>query len=612
MTIESPSSGTEVKGAQNLFQRHRNLFTALLLAIAAWLFYLPSTRYNFIYYDDVRILQDHPELYGQPHFSADLKAIFVTGFPREEPLLVRDVTWAIDSKIWGFGNAFGYHLGNVVLHGFVAALLFAFLMGTTRRYGLSLAATCCWLILAVHTESVAWIMGRKDILSALFMLAALCAQTRRLGARNFAGQGGWYLFTLALFTAGVFSKINVLTFPLVLLLHGVFLPYLCGERQSDASFQWNRALAREILLSIPAFAISGLVFLWYHRTLAQMGIFDRGYQYHGWGHIWNLLMIDPMALWVYLRQFFFPNNLSVLYTWPALETGGYPLWQVIAAIATLIAVCGIGIWMFWKRKDLFFYYCAFFASMLTYLNLQYIGIWVADRYIYFSSVCIVVIAVLLAKDVLRQGRPAMRICLAAFGAFFVIINLFQGFLYLQAWRNAESLWQYHIALPHPSPTAYENLAAYYYTEAVARQNTPEMALPMSKMDTVVDAGLKEFWPDRQQQPPVITWYLFFLQSIVQEVKGDQQGALESLLTADRLHPRFDSVNLNLAQLYRKLAETTHDAHQQQTFAHDALTRYEEYIDLEFRGRPVSPDIQKEVESLKSEYPYLSGPTNNAK
>src|SRR5476649_2116611 len=139
--------------------RHRNLLTPLLLMLAAWLIYLPSVRFGFVYYDDVRILLNHPELYGQANLPADLHEIFVTSFPREEPLLLRDVSWALDSKMFGFGNALGYHLGNVLLHGIVVALMFVFLLGTTRRYGFALAVSIAYLALTIHTEPVAWIMG---------------------------------------------------------------------------------------------------------------------------------------------------------------------------------------------------------------------------------------------------------------------------------------------------------------------------------------------------------------------------------------------------------------------------------------------------------------------
>jgi hypothetical protein len=592
----------------NCLRRHRNLLTGLLLMLAAWLIYLPSVKYGFVYYDDVRILRDHPELYGQAHLSEDLRAIFVTGFPREEPLLLRDVSWALDSRIFGFGNAFGYHLGDVLLHGIVVALMFVFLLGTTRRYSFALAVSIAWLVLAIHTEPVAWIMGRKDILCTLFMLLALCAQTRRLAAASLRARYGWYLLTLICFVCGLFSKISVLTFPVVLFLHAIFLPYLRGERPASAPLLWERTLAREILLLVPSLATSVLVYKWYGRTLEQMGIFDRGYTAHGLSHLWNLLMVDPLALWVYLQQTFFPWHLQLLYTWPALQSA-YPPWQIAVSLTTIASVITIGVWLFHWHKDIFFYYSAFFVLMVPYLNLQYIGIWVAERYLYFSAFCLLAMAVSLATAMLRHSNPASRIVVLTIAIVFMAVNLFQKLSYQPAWRNGETLWQYHLTLPRPNPEAYENLAAYYYAGAVAQVGTPAMAVPMRKMAAVVNAGLAEFWPDHQQSPPVNTYFLFFLRSIVQEVNGAPEAALTSLLTADSLHPGFDAINLNLARLYRKLSKTSADAKERETYARAAQDRFAEYITLAFRSRPVPPEVQKEFADIRAECFALSQPAS---
>jgi hypothetical protein len=593
-----PRAPDDISGPSHM-RRYRSLLTGLLLAAAAWGLYLPSVRYGFVYYDDVRILQNHPELYGQADLAADLRAIFVTGFPREEPLLVRDVMWALDSRIFGFGNAFGYHLGNVLLHGIVVALLFAFLLGTTRRYGFALATAVAYLVLAVHTEPVAWIMGRKDILSTLCMLLALCAQTRRLTAESVTARCEWYAVTLVFFVVGLLSKISVLTFPLVLFLHAVLLPYLRGERPPGAPLVWGRALAREGLLLAPSLAASGLIYVWYQRTLAQIGIFDRGYTAHGLGHLWNLLMVDPLALWLYLRQTFLPWHLAVLHTWPTLQMA-YPPWQIVLALATVTAACGAGVWLFRRHKDLFFYYGAFFVLMVPYLNLLYIGIWVAERYLYFPAFCLLALALSLAGAALRRPHPALRLGVLTAGVIFVAVNMFQKLSYEREWHNGETLWQYHIALPRPSPTAYANLAAYYYAEATALQGTPRMALPMRKMAIVVEAGLAEFWRDRRQPPPRETSYLFFLQSIVQEVRGDPEAALASLLTSDRLQRGSDATNLNLALVYHKLAGTAQDPRQRETYARAARDRYAEYITLAFRSRPAPPEIRQKLANLEAE------------
>ena len=586
-------------------RRHRNLLTGLLLMLAAWAIYLPSVRFGFVYYDDVRILLNHPELYGQANLPADFREIFVTSFPREEPLLLRDVSWAIDSRIFGFGNAFGYHLGNVVLHGIVVALMFAFLLGTTRRYGFALVVSIAYLVLAIHTEPVAWIMGRKDILSTLFMLLALCAQTRRLAAENFRAQCGWYLVTLVCFMCGLLSKISVLTFPLVLFLHAIFLPYLSGKLPPDAAFAWKRNLAKEIYLFAPGFVASVLVYKWYGRTLDQMGVLDRGYTAHGLAHLWNLLMVDPLAFWIYVQQTFFPWHLKVLYNWPAIQT-----WQVVISLATVAAAVATCVWLFRKHKNVFFYCGVFSVLMIPYLNFVYAGIWLAERYLYFSAFCIMAVTVSLAAAVLRSANPVARIAVLMVGAIFLAGNLFQTFSYQPLWRNGETLWQYHLTLPQPSHTAYENLAACYYAEATAQLGKPEMAVAMQKMSVVVDAGLKQFWPDRRQAPPPDTYFLFFLQSIVQEVNGEPEAALASLLTSDQLHPKFDSTNLNLARIYRKLASAATDPRQKETYASDAKDRFAEYIALAFRGRPAPPEIQKEMADIEAEYSALTIKTSS--
>jgi hypothetical protein len=591
MTDVTPSPATTL--------RSRNWITALLLILAAWLLYLPSLHYGFVYYDDVRILLNHPELYGEPSLSADLKAIFITYFPREEPLLLRDVSWALDSQVFGFGNPFGYHLVNVLLHGVVVALMFCFLLGTTRRYAFALAVSVAWLVVAVHTEPVAWIMGRKDILSTLFMLLALCAQVRRLTAQNGPARCGWYLATVLCFVAGLLSKISVVTFPAVLFLHAVLFPYLNGERSPAAPFVVRRNLWLELALFVPALAVSGWVYLWYGHTLGQTGLLDRGYSAHGLAHLWNLLMIDPLVIWVYLQQTFCPWHLKVLYTWPDLKTA-YPAWQILVSLGTIAMIGLAGLWLFFRRKDLFFYFTAFFLLMVPYLNLKYIGIWVAERYLYFSVFCVLAVAISSAEIFWRSPRKWVRTATLAVVAGIAAWNLFQTCAYVPAWRNAATLWEYHIALPHPTPAAYGNLAAYYYAQATAQQGTPEMTVSMRKVSIVVDAGLKQFWPDRNQSPPPETYFLFFLQSLLQEVQGEPEKALASLLTSDQLHPRFDSTDLNLSRLYHQLAGTTTNSVQRQEYARAAHDRLAEYIALDYRGTPAPLDLQKELADLQAD------------
>jgi len=95
-------------------------------------------------------------------------------------------------------------------------------------------------------------------------------------------------------------------------------------------------------------------------------------------------------------------------------------------------------------------------------------------------------------------------------------------------------------------------------------------------------------------------FLFFLKSIVQEVAGEPEAALASLLTADQLHPKFDSTQLNLALLYHKLAATTNDLKRKKLFSLAARDRYVEFIALTYRGRPAPPEVQKQLAEFESD------------
>jgi len=605
----SPSAMTEGSAPKSRLACRRHWLTAVLLMVLAWLIYLPTLQYGFIDYDDVRILKDHPELYGQTTLAADLHAIFVTKFPREEPLLVRDVFWAVESRLFGFGNPVGYHLGNVVLHGAVVALLFTFLLRTTRRYGFALALTGLYLALAVHVEPVAWIMGLKDILSALFMLLALLAQMQRLAARKLATQCAWFAVTLLCFVTGLLSKISVLTFPAVLWLHALLLPYLGGELAPAEPFRRHRLLLRETVWLLPCLAVSGMIYVWYQRTLAQMGLFDRGYTARGFAHLWNLLMVNPLGFWLYLRQIFWPSHLAIQYWWPEVNPA-YPWWQVLVSLGTVAGAAGAGLGLWLRRKDLFFFYAAFFLLMIPYLNLLYIGIWVADRYVYFSVLCVLAIVLSVADAAWRRSTGFFRAALVAMGALLLAKNIGQSLAYAPVWRDGETLWQYQLALPNHPAATYSSLGGHYYADfadAIARGDTVRAAASLRKLSVAVEAGLTEFWVDRRQAPPPQTQFLFFLRSLVEEVQGNLDAALASLLMADRLSPGSDATNLNLSHLYRKLAGVATDPDQRAVDLRAARDRYAAYIKIAYGRRSTPADVRQEMADLDAACAALPAP-----
>ena len=154
----------------NTNKRSLQLISILIMGLAVWS-YLPTLKFEFVFYDDNLVLLQQPELFEQGSIRLRVENILFS-YPRLEPLIVRDLSWLLDNIAFEHGNAFGYHFSNVLYHGFVLFLLFWLLVQLTdiRVAIISLGIIA---VLAVHTEPVAWIMGRKDILYALFSLLSM-------------------------------------------------------------------------------------------------------------------------------------------------------------------------------------------------------------------------------------------------------------------------------------------------------------------------------------------------------------------------------------------------------------------------------------------------------
>ena len=220
------------------------ILVCLTLFAGSVALYLGSVAFGFVGDDDSTVLLGHPNLYAQDSLWAALREIFVGYFPREEPLLVRDLSWLFDARIFGFTDPRGYHLGNVLLNAVDVVLLFLLLLHATRSALLAAFTAALFATLAIHVEPVCWIMGRKDLLSAFFVLLALLAQSIQL--RQSSGRWRWILAAIVflLYPLAVLSKFSAIVLVLVLAAHRMLSPYLDGQRAPAQPFpvsEWPRS-----------------------------------------------------------------------------------------------------------------------------------------------------------------------------------------------------------------------------------------------------------------------------------------------------------------------------------------------------------------------------------
>src|SRR5208282_3099849 len=141
---------------------------ALLLAVAMLVY--GNTLLNGFTFDDDPYILRNPTV-----TNLSIKGLFV---PTRASNIFRPVsfaTFALNLAVGG-GHPFGFHLFNLLLHAAVTLLLYLVLRKLLE--GVQQGATVAWvaaLLFAVHpihTEAVASIVGRFELLAVGFLLAA--------------------------------------------------------------------------------------------------------------------------------------------------------------------------------------------------------------------------------------------------------------------------------------------------------------------------------------------------------------------------------------------------------------------------------------------------------
>lgn len=458
------------------------------LALLCLALYAPALSFGFVDFDDTTVLLAHPELYDETSLPASVREI-VGRLPREEPLLVRDLSWALDARLFGFRNPVGYHAGNVVLNALNVVLLFLFLRHATRRPGLALAVAGLFALVPVHVEPVAWVMGRKDLLSAAFLLAALLAQSHELATSDSTRRRSLYVASVALLCLALLSKIAAMSGFAVLALHRVFHAHLDGRRAPAEPIEPGRLVREVAPRLLPHALVTLAIVLWYQGTVAAYGVIGwRGPGPLDPEHLRNVATFTPLIVAGYLRSLVWPTQLSVAYRWPHVEI---PLSgaELFASAAIGVALLAALAYCLWRRRDLAFYLASFLALLVPYLNVVFVDIWRADRYLYLASFCVLALAATLLVPREGAGARWRGAFAAALAAAFACGSLVQTWRQLPVWRDEESLWTHEAALDAPSLLGIQALAAIEVQRAEQEPSAARRAERVARARAGIERGI---------------------------------------------------------------------------------------------------------------------------
>ncbi len=316
-------------------------------------------------------------------------------------------------------NPFGYHLTSLILHVLNCLLVFWLVFMLSGRISVAWLTAILFGIHPLQVESVAWISQRKNLLYALFFLAAIiCYCYYRRGRQS----KRYYSASLILFGLSLLSKVSAAAFPLVLFLVDYFF-----SRKRDKSW---------LIDKIPFFILS---FIFGMVAFIGTDSFRRvGNEFAA--HLINQIAIASQAIIFYLSKILLPLKLSCLYPFFGIEGTSLSLYFMI----TLIMLFAIVISSRKYTRKVIFGSSFFLISILPALRWISIGEMVfADRYVYLSSLGVFYILAeglfwLYSRQIKYFSFLRCLILVVIMAGIGVLISL--TWQRCQVWKNSLSLW----------------------------------------------------------------------------------------------------------------------------------------------------------------------------
>ncbi|MEA3444845.1 MAG: tetratricopeptide repeat protein, partial [Bacteroidota bacterium] len=325
------------------------------------------------------------------------------------------ITFAVEYELFG-ENPHISHFINILLYALTGYLIFLILSYFFRKRekeqwfrSLPFFAALLFVAHPIHTEVVANIKGRDEILTLLFSLLALWMSLKYAGS----GKMKYLTYSGITFFLGLLSKENSITFLAIIPFSIYFF--------TDAHWKINLKVFWPLLLVTVVFLI-----------IRQNVLGDSN------DDLLNDVMNNPFVemttaqkfatiiytLGLYVKLLFFPHPLTFDY---------YPYhipivnWSELKAIVPLLIYLAMAAWFFigFKKKSPVAYAIIFFLAGISIVSNIFfpVGVFMNERFVYLPSVAFSIlivywlfdrVPVLLKRDTFKFTLPLLIVVLGLF------------------------------------------------------------------------------------------------------------------------------------------------------------------------------------------------------
>ncbi len=447
-----------------------------------------SDTFDFEYaWDDAIVILENDRVQkgfdGMPEVFQNIKSDEIQHRYGYRPITL--MSFAIDVGLWGMepGPA---HVMNVILYGIACVLLLLFLnrIFPQRAGWMSFLITALFVVHPVHTEVVANIKSRDEILAMIFGLISLLFFLNLIEKSRLKWLNG-VLAVVSLILAFL-SRENGLIF-------GVLMLLVAWHKSKISLKEWKiivfPLLGIGVLFLIREYVYSNAFFENRSTDLIDQGKFlEDGFIGNPLTDASGLFEILANSFFILLKDLqllVFPKTLVHDYAYAHSEIVGWSNPLVIISILFHGFLAYVVI-KNWKKKSLLNFGIFFYIiSVFLYLHVLKIGPdYIAERYLFVPSIgfLIALFGVIewLAKTTFgNKEQPISKTSIGKAGIGIVVLALIAGFLKTKdrnkAWENNLTLFETDIELAPQNARLQHNYAVllhqmYYQSPSQRKQN----------------------------------------------------------------------------------------------------------------------------------------------
>ncbi len=328
-----------------------------------------------------------PDIIAHDSFYGSVGKIANLNGGRYRPLSL--ITFAIEHQLYGLKPEYSRAI-NVILYMLTAALVFLFLLKFifTQNVIATFIATLLFVVHPIHTEVVANIKSRDELLSFIFILLSLYLLFDYV--RN--NKPLLYLIgSLICFTLALLSKENAVIFFAIIPITLYLMLKLRGFRVLNLSMPYWAIILAYILLR---FALIGF------QQQKVTELMDNPYLLATFEQKYATIVL---VLLKYLQLFIFPHPLSYDYGYNQIPYTTFSDWRVLFAVALHITILILA-FITYKKKPLYAWCILFhFAGIFIVSNIIInIGAPMGERFLYQSSFFLIIALVSYASELLNR------------------------------------------------------------------------------------------------------------------------------------------------------------------------------------------------------------------